>query len=185
MDVKHDMDEGERRIFGPGWRLDSTWMEVRQDSWVMDAGEAGLNRSKIHIMGPGWVSDWTWMDMRCSFRDLHKGEMWAGWGWDANIKTWIEASCNLDGCETLISCHVPIISPHLHPGDISLQSKFRNCISIPSCSHLNAIQVSSPSKSYFNCTWALGSTLYTCHLISIKVPRLSSLPHPCCVSPPS
>ena len=174
------------RILGHGWMWNGAWrggggggggawMQVRQD----------MNGSKTHIMIPGWVSDWTWMDTRCSFRDPHEGEIWPGWRWDAYIETCIEMSCDLDGCETLISCQVSIISTHLHPGDKSLLSKFQNNISDPPSTHINAIQVSSLSKSYLTYIWVLVSTLYTYHLIFIMVPRLSSLLHPFHVSPAS
>ena len=161
-----------------GWRWDKilgTRTQVRQD----------MNGSQTRIMIPDWVSDCTSMDMRCSFKDPHEGETWPGWGWDAYIETWIEMSCDLDGCETLISRQVSIISTHLHPGNKSPLSKFQNFISVPPCSHINAIQVSSPSKSYLTYIWVLVSPLYTYHLISIKVPRLSSFLHPCHVSPAS
>ena len=152
---------------GHGCRWGRTWMDVR------------------HIMIPGWVSDWTWMDKRCSFRDLHEGETWPGWRWDAYIETCIEMSCDLDGCETLISSQVSIISTHLNPGDKSLLSKFQNSISVSPSTHINAIQVSSLSKSYLTYIWVLVSTLYTYHLIFLMVPRLSSLLHPFHVSPAS
>ena len=194
----------------PGWMWDMKWMDVRcqhhdliatwiEEFWDMDGCETvhgggggtwmqvrqDMNGSKTHIMIPGWVSDWTWMDTRCSFRDPHEGEMWPGWRWDAYIETCIEMSCDLDGCETLISCQVSIISTHLHPGDKSLLSKFQNSISVPPSTHINAIQVSSLSKSYLTYIWVLVSTLYTYHLIFIMVPRLSSLLHPFHVSPAS
>ena len=157
MEVRWYMDGGETKFLGHGCRWGRTWMEVR------------------HIMRPGWVSNWTWMDTRCSFWDPHEGETWPGWRWDANIETWIEVSCDLGGCEMLISRQVSIIPSHFHSGDISPLSKFQNCISVPSCSHINVSQVSSPSKSYLTCIWVLVSTLYMYHLISIKVPRLSPL----------
>ena len=186
MDVRHEMDGCEMPTSWPGcnmnWRIldmdgcetvhggghgcrwGRTWMEVR------------------HIMIPGWVSDWTWMDTRCSFRDLHEGETWPGWRWEAYIETCFEMSCDLDGCETLISRQVSIFSTHLNPGDKSLLSKFQNSISVSPSTHINAIQVSSLSKSYLTYIWVLVSTLYTYHLIFIMVPRLSSLLHPFHVS---
>ena len=151
------------------------WMQVRQD----------MNGSKTHVMIPGWVSDWTWMDKRCSFQDPHESEMWPGWRWDIYIETCIELSCDRDGCETLISRQVSMISTHLHPGDKSPLSKFQNSISVPPSTHINAIQVLSLSKSYLTYIWVLVSTLYTYHLIFIMVPWLSSLLHPFHVSPAS
>ena len=38
------MGEGEMRIFVPRWNLDGAWMEVTQESWDLNAGDAG----------PGW-----------------------------------------------------------------------------------------------------------------------------------
>ena len=151
------------------------WMQVRQE-W---------NGSKTHVMIPGWVSDWTWMGKRCSFQEPHEGETWPGWRWDTYIETCIELSCDLDGCETIISRQVSMISTHLHPGDKSPLSKFQNSISVPPSTHINAIQVLSLSKSYLTFIWVLVSTLYTYHLIFIMVPRLSSLLQPFHVSPAS
>ena len=182
MDVRHEMDGCEMptswpgcnmnwRILGHGWMWNGAWgawMQVRQD----------MNGSKTHVMIPGWVSDWTWMDKRCSFQDPHEGETWPGWRWDTYIETCIELNCDLDGCETLISRHISMISTHLHPGDKSPLSKFQNSISVPPSTHINAIQVLSLSKSYLTYIWVLVSTLYTYHLIFIMVPRLSSLLHP-------
>ena len=133
-----------------GWRWDKilgTWMQVRQD----------LNGSKTRIMKPGWISDWTWMDTRCSFWYPHEdeGETWPGWRWDANIETWIEVSCDMDGCEILISPQVSIISSHLHPGDISPLKLHRNSILFPSQCHPGLI------PPYLTCIWVLVSTLYT------------------------
>ena len=201
-------DGGEIQFSRHGWMWDMKWMDVRcqhhdlvatwiEEFWDMDGCETvhgggtgmqvrqDMNGSKTHIMIPGWVSDWTWMNTRCSFRDPHEGETWPGWRWDAYIETCIEMSCDLDGCETLISRQVSIISTHLHPGDKSPLSKFQNSISVPPSTHINAIQVSSLSKSYLTYIWVLVSTLYTYHLIFIMVPRLSSLLHPFHVSPPS
>ena len=161
-----------------GWMWDANimaWLQVRQD----------MNGSKTHVMIPGWVSDWTWMGKRCSFQEPHEGETWPGWRWDTNIETCIELSCDLDGCETLISRQVSMISTHLHPGDKSPLSKFQNSISVPPSTHINAIQVLSLSKSYLTYIWVLVSTLYTYHLIFIMVPRLSSLLQPFHVSPAS
>ena len=184
MDVRHEMDgwempieefcdiDGCETVHGGGR---GAWMQVRQD----------INGSKTHIMIPGWVSDWTWMDTRYSFRDPYEGETWPGWRWDSYIETCIEMSCDLDGCETLISHQVSIISTNLHPGDKSLLSKFQNSISVPPSTHINAIQVSSLSKSYLTYICVLVPTLYTYHLIFIMVPRLSSLLHPFHVSPAS
>ena len=133
-----------------GWRWDkilATWMQVRQD----------LNGSKTHIMRPGWVSDWTWMDTRCSFWDPHEGETWPGWRWDANIETWIEVSCNIDGCEILISHQVSIISSHFHPGDISPLKLHRSSTLFPSQCHPGLIPqgpeiiISPPSRSRLTC----------------------------------
>ena len=162
-------------MWNGAWRGEGAWMQVRQD----------MNGSKTHIMIPGWDSDWTWMDTRCSFRDPQEDETWPGWRWDAYIETCIEMSCDLDGCETLISHQVSIISTNLHPGDKSLLSKFQNSISVPPSTHINAIQVSSLSKSYLTYICVLVPTLYTYHLIFIMVPRLSSLLHPFHVSPAS
>ena len=156
-----------------------TWMDVKR------CMEGGMNGSKTHVMIPGWVLDWTWMGKRCSFQEPHEGETWPGWRWDTYIETCIELSCDLDGCETLISRQVSMISTHLHPGDKSPLSKFQNSISVPPSTHINAIQVLSLSKSYLTYIWVLVSTLYTYHLIFIMVPRLSSLLQPFHVSPAS
>ena len=154
-----------------GWKWDNThgtWMQVRQD----------MNGSKTHIMIHGWVSDWTWVDTICSFRDPREGETWPGWRWDAYIETCIEMSCDLDRCEIIISRQVSIISTHVHPGDKSPLSKLQNCISVPLSTHINAIQVSSLSKSYLTYIWVLVSTLYTYHLIWLSSPL-----HPFHISP--
>ena len=197
MDVRHEMDGCEMPtswsgcnmnwiILGHGWMWNGAWrggggggggawMQVRQD----------MNGSKTHVMIPGWVLDWTWMGKRCSFQEPHEGETWPGWRWDTYIETCIELSCGLDGCETLISRQVSMISTQLHPGDKSPLSKFQNSISVPPSTHINAIQVLSLSKSYLTYIWVLVSTLYTYHLMFIMVPRLSSLLQPFHVSPAS
>ena len=163
MDVKRCMEGG-----------GGAWMQVRQD----------MNGSKTHIMipgclrldldghemqfsGPAWRWDMTWMEVRRIYWDLHWDELRPGWMWDVNI---MPGLYNLDQPPSrwqITSIKVP------------------NSISVPPSTHINAIQVSSLSKSYLTYICVLVPTLYTYHLIFIMVPRLSSLLHPFHVSPAS
>ena len=169
---------------GPDWRWATIWMAVKEDfftwmvvRWYMDGGEPrffghGCRWCRTwmevkHIMRPGWVSDWTWMDTRCSFLDPHEGETWPEWMWDVNLTP---------GLHNL----VPPPS-RWHIASIKVPKLHLSSILFPSQCHPGLI----PSKSYLTRIWVLVSTLYTYHLISIKVPRLSSLLHPCHVSPAS
>ena len=112
VEVELYMDGGEIGIFGPGWKWASTWMEIRQKFWDLEAGEAGHGwRWSTHPetrMDGGEKLHWrswcknldTWMQMRQGL-DIGETHVFrSGWVWDW---TWMELRCNsrdLDGTDT-------------------------------------------------------------------------------------
>ena len=108
-----DLD-GSERIHGWRWgNILRLWIQVGLDQ---DGGE-------IYILKPGWVWDGVSMDLKYNCWYLAGGETSPGWRWDANIETWIEVSCDLDGCQVLTLLRVAMISFRLHPDDKSPPSK--------------------------------------------------------------
>ena len=95
------MGEGEMWIFVPGWNLNGTWKGVTQESWRLNAGDAGpgwrwdanlcilielrwyTDGVYTSILGFGFWWDRTWMEVRCTF-------MKPGWVWD---DAWIGVKC--------------------------------------------------------------------------------------------
>ena len=95
------MGEGEMWIFIPGWNLNGTWKRVTQESWRLNAGDAGpgwrwdanlcilmelrwcTDEVYTSILGFGFWWDRTWMEVRCTF-------MKPGWVWD---DAWIGVKC--------------------------------------------------------------------------------------------
>ena len=81
------------------------WMEVRRDlhgvhmlsTWSMD-----LDEGEIQIVRPGCRWNRTWMEVKQRSLYGWMEVMWAIWGWDASLGTWIEEICDLGGAERLI-----------------------------------------------------------------------------------
>ena len=178
MEVRGYMDRGEAIFFGSGFRWDRTSMEVRCTSWNLDRFEMVSLWIWNTIAG-------TWLGVR---RHLDGGEMQIsrpGLRW---VATWMDARDLPYARDDFIpppsrwqiaSIKVPIIASQLYSVPISMPPRYY----LPPCPI-------SPASRFL-------SQFYPCiyHLTSIKVPKLSSLLHPCrvsfhpsadiCFSPPS
>ena len=101
------------------WCLDGAWMEVTQESWDLNAGDAGsgwrwdtnlgtwialrwdLEGAEIQSTRPGWRWGVILMELRRESYDLDWAEMRPEWRWDEHLETWMfiydawmELGCN-------------------------------------------------------------------------------------------
>ena len=95
-EVELYMDEGEIGIFGPGWKWAGTWMEMRQEFWDLEAGEAGHGcrwsthpETRISLI-------WAWIELICIFLGLDGGEKVHWRSWCKNLETWMQMRQGLD-----------------------------------------------------------------------------------------
>ena len=144
---------------GLGWRWDvhpETWMGLR---WCPYGSE-------IQLLGPGWGWDVTWMEVRCKYRDLDWGELLPGWMPEIYLTPCRDDFIPPPSRWQIASIKVPIIASQLYSVPISMPPRYY----LPPCPI-------SPASRFL-------SQFYPCiyHLTSIKVPKLSSLLHPCRVS---
>ena len=137
--MRRDLDCGGVWISGPrwmwqGWRwdanicnLDGAWMEVTQESWDLNACDAGsgwrwdtnlgtwialrwdLEGAEIQSTRPGWGWDGTWIELRCTSWDVDRViwdlelrynslvEKGPGWRWDTHLETFMGLRWCLDG----------------------------------------------------------------------------------------
>ena len=89
IELRHDLDGGYIWIYGPKWRWDGTWMEVRL-IFDLGLGEMGLAKRWAVI----------WIRLREEFLDLGDDETIHGWRWEKNPGTWIQMRLGLNGSKT-------------------------------------------------------------------------------------
>ena len=92
-EVELYMDEGEIGIFGPGWKWAGTWMEMKQEFWDLEAGEAGNGRMWRTHPETRMSLIWAWIELICIFSGL-------GWRRESTLKELMQESWDLDADET-------------------------------------------------------------------------------------